>query len=230
MTILKLGLPSKGRLQKDVFEWFAHKGLLIERIGNEREYAAHIIGVEEVELVLLSASEIPKELSKGRIHLGVTGLDLIQEKIPHYHTKIDVIEKMGIGRADLIIAVPKFWVDVNYLDDLDDVANWFRETHKMRLRIATKYHNIIRNYLQKEGLANYQLVDSQGATEGTIKNETAEAIADITSSGSTLDANHLKALADPPILQSEACLCRSKTANWTDVKAHKELADRMNWL
>jgi ATP phosphoribosyltransferase len=61
-------------------------------------------------------------------------------------------------------------------------------------------------------VADYQLVDSQGATEGTVKNETAEAIADITSTGDTLRANHLKVLDDGLILKSQATLFKSRVA------------------
>jgi len=87
----------------------------------------------------------------------------------------------------------------------------------------------VREYLREAGVADYQLVDSQGATEGTVKNLTAEAIADITSTGATLDANHLKMLADGPILKSQACLWRSLTADWSDVPAWDVLSAKLGW-
>lgn len=70
----------------------------------------------------------------------------------------------------------------------------------------------MREFLTHAGVADYTLVDSQGATEGTVMNETAEAIADITSTGETLRANHLKILSDGLILQSQATLWRSRVA------------------
>lgn len=215
--MLKLGVPSKGRLQKDTIEWFLKRGITLERTGSDREYAGLVHGVDAVQLVLLSAGEIPKELSAGRIHLGITGLDLIREKLLPWEDKVVVIDKMGFGFADLVLAVPKVWVDVNCLEDLDAVAAQFRKDHGFRLRIATKYHNLVRDFLRSFGLADYQLIDSQGATEGTIKNLTAEAIADITSSGSTLEANHLKVLDDGLILKSQATLFASKMANWDPI-------------
>jgi len=121
---------------------------------------------------------------------------------------------MGFGHADLVIAVPRCWVDVNTLEDLDAVAAAFRKEHGFRLRIATKYHRLIRDHLRDHGVADYQLVDSQGATEGTVKNETAEAIADITSTGETLRANHLKILAGAPVHKSQATLFKSRKADW----------------
>ncbi len=216
MSSLKLAVPSKGRLQEQTFAWFATRGITLERTGSGREYAGQVLGVEGVELVLLSAGEIPRELAAGRIHMGVTGQDLIAEKIPAWEMQVEQLAEMGFGHADLILAVPAFWADVETIDDLDAAAAAFRKTHGMRLRIATKYHNIVREFLRREGVADYQLVDSQGATEGTIKNLTAEAVADITSTGDTLRANHLKILAGPPILASQATLFASKSAPWSD--------------
>jgi len=212
MTI-KLGVPSKGRLMEKTFEWFGERGVTLSRTGSDREYAGAVGGVDGVELVLLSAGEIPRELAAGRIHLGVTGTDLIREKLSGWEQRVEELALLGFGHADLIIAVPDFWVDVRTLDDLDAAAAKFRARNNFRLRIATKYHRLIRDYLRQNGVADYQLVDSQGATEGTVKNETAEAVADITSTGETLRANHLRLLDDGPALKSQATLFLSKSVN-----------------
>ncbi|MGJ5621186.1 ATP phosphoribosyltransferase [Sulfitobacter sp. MF3-043] len=209
---LKLGVPSKGRLMEKTFEWFGARGISLQRSGSDREYAGAVSGIENVSLMLLSAGEIPRELAAGRIHLGVTGTDLIQEKLALWDDLVETVEPLNFGHADLIIAVPQAWRDVDTLDDLDAAAAAFRAAHGFRLRIATKYHRLVRDFLRHGGVADYALVDSQGATEGTVKNETAEAIADITSSGETLRANHLKILSDGLILQSQATLWRSRVA------------------
>ena len=214
MTI-KLGIPSKGRLMEQTFDWFGARGITLSRTGSDREYAAAAQGIDYIELVLLSAGEIPRELEAGRIHLGVTGTDLIHEKLPLWDQQTEALAELGFGFADLIIAVPRFWTDVETLDDLDAVASAFRSEHGFRLRIATKYHRLVREHLKLAGVADYQLVDSQGATEGTIKNLTAEAVADITTTGATLEANHLKILKDPPVLRSQATLFMSRQAEWT---------------
>ena len=211
MTI-KLGVPSKGRLMEKTFDWFGARGVSLARTGSDREYAGKVEGVEGVELVLLSAGEIPRELKAGRIHLGVTGTDLIQEKLGLWEQQVETMAELGFGRADLIIAVPQCWVDVDLLEDLDAAAAAFRKEHGFRLRIATKFHRLVREFLREHGVADYQLVDSQGATEGTVKNMTAEAVADITSTGDTLRANHLKILSDGLILKSQATLFRSRNA------------------
>lgn len=215
--MLKLGVPSKGRLMEKTFDWFATHGLTLQRTGADREYAGSVAGVDGVELVLLSASEIPRELAAGRVHLGVTGSDLVRETLADWQAQVVELALMGFGHADLVVAVPKAWVDVETLDDLDAVAAAFRARHGFRLRIATKYHRLVREYLRAHGVADYQLVDSQGATEGTIKNLTAEAIADITSTGETLQANHLKILRDAPVHCSQATLFASRAADWRAV-------------
>ena len=124
------------------------------------------------------------------------------------------------------------WVDVETIDDLDAVAAAFRAEHGFRLRIATKYHELVRAFLQDHDVADYQLVDSQGATEGTIRNLTAEAIADITTTGSTLRANRLKILKDGVILKSEAVLFRSLDAAWDAAAqaAWEAISDRLGNL
>lgn len=213
---IKLGVPSKGRLMEKTFDWFGKRGVTLSRTGSDREYAGAVDGVEGIELVLLSAGEIPRELAAGRIHLGVTGLDLIREKLVQWDQKVEPLAELGFGHADLIIAVPQAWVDVDTLDDLDGAAAAFRAKHGFRLRIATKYHRLVRDYLREGGVADYRLVDSQGATEGTVKNLTAEAVADITSTGDTLRANHLKVLDEEPVLRSQATLLRSRIADVTD--------------
>ncbi len=215
MTI-KLGVPSKGRLMEKTFDWFGARGIVLSRSGSDREYAGAVEGIDGVELVLLSAGEIPRELAAGRIHLGVTGTDLVREKLGGWEQKVEELAGLGFGHADLVIAVPAAWVDVDTLDDLDAAAAAFRAAHGFRLRIATKYHRLVREFLRDHGVADYQLVDSQGATEGTVKNETAEAVADITSTGDTLRANHLKVLSDGLVLQSEATLFRARGAEVTD--------------
>lgn len=214
--MLKLGVPSKGRLMEKTFDWFGARGVHLSRAGTERDYSGRVEGISGVELVLLSASEIPRELAAGRLNLGVTGTDLVRDKIANWDQRLKQVAELGFGGADLIIAVPAPWVDVDTLDDLDAVAAQFRRAHGTRLRIATKYHRLVREFLRDAGVSDYLLVDSQGATEGTVKNETAEAIADITSTGETLRANGLKILSDGLVLKSQATLFKSRTARMSD--------------
>lgn len=210
--MIRLGVPSKGRLMEQTFDWFADRGVRLSRAGSDREYAGRVEGVEGVSLVLLSAGEIPRELAAGRIELGVTGTDLVREKLAGWSSDLVEVTPMGFGHADLILAVPDCWRDCTDLDDFAAIARDFRAAHGFRLRIATKYHRLVRAWLSAHEVADYQLVDSQGATEGTVANLTAEAIADITSSGETLRANNLRILDEAPILRSQATLFASRAA------------------
>lgn len=209
--MIRLGLPSKGRLQEAAIAWFADRGVPVSRTGGDREYRGSV-GADGVELVLLSAAEIPRELAAGRLHLGVTGQDLVREEIPRWDERLAELAPMGFGFADLVVAVPAFWIDVADMGDLDAAAADFRLRHGHRLRVATKYHHLTRAFFEAHGIADYQLVDSQGATEGTVKNRVAEAVADITTTGSTLRDNHLRVLADGLILRSQATLFLSRAA------------------
>jgi ATP phosphoribosyltransferase len=213
---LKLGAPSKGRLQEETIAWFAARGVRLSRTGAGREYAGRVEGAPGVELVLLSAAEIPRELAAGRLHMGVTGQDLVREEIPGWGERLEEVAPMGFGFADLVVAVPAAWIDVADMGDLDAAAAAFRAAHGHRLRVATKYHRLVREFFRAHGVADYQLVDSQGATEGAVKNLTAEAVADITSSGATLRDNHLRILDDGLILRSQATLFASRVAVWDD--------------
>jgi ATP phosphoribosyltransferase len=224
--MIRLGVPSKGRLQEATFDWFAGRGLRLVLSGQGREYAGRVEGAEGVALVLLSASEIPRELAAGRIHLGVTGQDLVADLLGEA-PPVTALAPMGFGHADLVVAVPAFWVDVDTMDDLDAAAAAFRTAHGHRLRVATKYRNLVRRFFQRHQVADYRIVDSQGATEGTVANGTAECIADITTSGATLRDNHLKVLSDGLILQSQATLWQSRAADWSATPGRAALARQL---
>jgi ATP phosphoribosyltransferase len=211
---LKLGLPSKGRLQDDAIAWLAARGVVVA-LTADREYRG-TVDVDGVDLILLSAAEIPRELAAGRVHLGVTGQDLVREQLPRWDEAVTELAPLGFGHADLVVAVPAFWIDVADMADLDAAAAEFRARHGQRLRVATKYLHLVRAFFQRHGVANYQLIESQGATEGTVKNLTAEVVADITTTGSTLRDNHLRILDDGVILKSQATLFLSHGAPWDE--------------
>ena len=230
MTTLKLAIPSKGRLMDLTIDWFAEQGVQIETSRKSREYSAKILGISHIQVLLISANEIPQELAMGRVDLGVTGQDLVREKIPMWKEILFELKLLNFGQANLVLAVPNFWVDVESIDDFDAAAINFRRRNGFRLRIATKYHNLMWSYLRRMGVADYQFIDSQGATEGTIKNNSAEAIADITSSGKTLKANHLKVIGEKPVLSSQATLFLSYFSEWSPEKYEilKKLINRIS--
>jgi ATP phosphoribosyltransferase len=209
---LIIGVPSKGRLMEDTLEIFRAAGLPIEKQGDERGYRGAIAGFPEAAVEFLSAGEIARHLQTGRVHLGVTGEDLIREQIPDADEKVDLLLKLGFGHADVIVAVPECWADVDSMTDLEEAAALFAAEHGRRLRVATKYPMLTRRFFASSGVVSYRTVESLGATEGAPAAGMAEAIVDITTTGATLKANGLKILKDGLILKSQASLVASKLA------------------
>jgi len=214
---LTLAIPSKGRLKEKCDETFAAAGLKLEQAG-ARGYRAMLSGLPGVEVMLLSAAEIAAALLAGDIHLGVTGEDLLRESAPEIEGRLALVKKLDFGFADVVVAVSNYWIDVSTMADLDDVCAAYAITHKKRLRVATKYANLTRNFFAHNGIADYRIVPSAGATEGALAAGTAEVIVDITTTGATLRDNGLKVLDDGVILKSQANLAASLTAEW-DVQA-----------
>lgn len=210
MTVT-IALPSKGRLKEQTIAVMAKAGLKVVLPEDDRNYRARIEGVDDVDILFLSASEIARELGYGSVDLGVTGEDLIRETLAHADEKVKIEAPLGFGHADVIVAVPEVWHDVSTMADLDDVAADFRQRHGRRLRIATKYWRLTQQFFsQKHGIQVYRIVESLGATEGAPAAGSADIIVDITSTGSTLRANRLKILDDGIMLQSQACLVSAR--------------------
>jgi ATP phosphoribosyltransferase len=215
MAALTLAVPSKGRLQEQVAEYFADAGAALKQSAGARGYRATLSGLPDIEVMLLSASEIAASLISGDVHLGVTGEDLLREQAPELGGRIHLIKPLGFGFANVIVAVPQYWIDVSTMADLDDVCAAFAHKHRRRLRVATKYLQLTRAFFAHMGISDYRIVESAGATEGAPSAGTAEAIVDITTTGATLAANGLKILEDGVILESQAQLAASLSADWT---------------
>lgn len=226
---LIIAIPSKGRLQENTQAFFGRAGLDVVRPGGDRNYRGRIKGLEDVEIAFLSASEIAREIAAGTVHMGITGLDLVHESIARPEAQTHLVAGLGFGFADVVVAVPKAWIDVATMADLTDVASDFRGRHGRRLRVATKYVNLTRSFFARYGLVDYRIVESAGATEGAPAAGAAELIVDITTTGSTLAANDLKILDDGVILKSQAHLVASMTAHWSGeaLSAARAILDRV---
>jgi ATP phosphoribosyltransferase len=226
---LVLGVPSKGRLMEQAGSLFTGAGLALRKTGHDRGYRGEIAGLEDVQVAFLSATEIAWDLAMGRVHMGITGEDLIRETGSHAEEKIELVKPLGFGHADVVVAVPKCWLDVSRMADLEEVAAAFHANHGRRLRVATKYMHLTRRFFADHGVTGYRIVESLGATEGTPAAGTADMIVDITSTGTTLKANHLKVLDDGLILKSQAMLAASRDAEWSDAAAaaRDELVSRL---
>jgi ATP phosphoribosyltransferase len=212
---LILAIPSKGRLQEQVTQYLGDAGLALKQVTGARDYRATITGEPGIDVKLMSSAEIAGALGAGEIHLGVTGEDLIRESIPDADAKVALLQPLGVGFADVVVAVPRAWIDVSSMADLDDVCTAFHARHHRRLRVATKYLSLARSFFAAHGIADYRVVESLGATEGAPAAGLAEAIVDITTTGATLSANDLKVLEDGVILKSQAQLAASLNAQWS---------------
>ncbi|RWL84165.1 MAG: ATP phosphoribosyltransferase [Mesorhizobium sp.] len=230
--MITLAIPSKGRLKEQSLEVLAKAGLAVNLPEDDRKYRARIDGLDYVEVAFLSASEIAGELGQGSVDLGITGEDLLRENLADWDARAEIVARLGFGHADVVVAVPDIWLDVDTMADLDDVAADFRQRHGRRLRIATKYWRLTQQFFSlKHGIQVYRIVESLGATEGAPAAGLADVIVDITTTGSTLRANHLKVLGDGTILKSQACLVASKKQRGAEDEARlREIAAKMGAL
>ena len=219
---LVVAVPAKGRLQENAEAFFLRAGLPLIKPRGARDYRGAVTGLDDVEVAYLSASEITTQLAAGAVHLGVTGEDLVREMIPDADKRVVLIEGLGFGFANVVVAVPQAWIDVRTMADVDDVATAFRHHHDRRMRVATKYINLTRDFFSSHGVIDYRVVESSGATEGAPAAGTAEMIVDITTSGATLAANGLKVVEDGTILRSQANLVAARNAVWG--KTERDLA------
>jgi ATP phosphoribosyltransferase len=210
-----IAVPAKGRLQENAEAFFARAGLDLVKPRGARDYRGSIADLPAVGVAYLSAAEIVDVLAQGHAHFGVTGEDLVRELVPDADRRVVFVDALEFGHANVVVAVPQAWIDVRSMADLDDVATAFRLKHDRKMRVATKYVNLTRNFFAAHGIADYRIVESSGATEGAPAAGSAELIVDITTSGATLAANALKVIEDGVILRSQANLVAARTAGWS---------------
>ena len=214
-TKLKIAFPSKGRLRKDLEKLLRFKKIEFVEECNERNYIAKLANQNDILIYFMGAKEIVTQLDEGNIHMGITGDDLVQEKIGDFEAKVTAELTLDFGKADLVVAVPKIWLDVTTMADLDEISHVKRMNTSKRLKVATKYINLTNQFFSKCGVTDYRTVGSSGSTESAPFNGIADIIVDITSTGETLKANNLRILDDGLILKSSANIFKSKTIEWT---------------
>jgi ATP phosphoribosyltransferase len=211
--IINIGIPSKGRLRKDVLNIFKKNKLKLISERGERDLFGSIKNKKNIKVVYLHAREIIQRLGDGSLDLGFSGFDLLKESEINIQNKISVTKKYNFGKATLVVAIPDEWIDVQTIADLEEIAFEFKDKKKKRLRVGTKYPNLTREFLFSKGVTQFKLVDSLGATETYPFTGSSEIITDITSTGETLRANNLRILKDGEILKSEACMMISKSSS-----------------
>ena len=209
-NLVTIGLPSKGRLKEKAIAFFDERGLKVLQSKRERNYFATIENKPNIKIIYLHAKEIIQRLGDGTLDIGISGLDLLNESENNLQDKINIKKKLNFGEANLVVAVPDDWIDVQTVADLEEVAFDIRLKRNARLRVATKYPNLTNNFLISKGVTQYKLISSLGATETYPFIGSSEVITDITSTGKTLEDNNLRVLKDGLILESTACLFVAK--------------------
>ena len=208
--ILTIGLPSKGRLKESALNFLKKNNLELASKGGNRDYFASLNKLPNAKVIYLHAREIIERLGDGTLDMGISGLDLLNETAINLQKRIEILKKLDFGKANLVVAVPNDWIDVQTVADLEEVSFHFRDKKNLRLRVATKYPNVTNKFFATKGVTQYKIVSSLGATETYPFTGSSEIITDITSTGSTLKANNLRVLKDGTILVSQACILISK--------------------
>ena len=209
-NIINIGIPSKGRLRKDVLNIFKNKRLNLISERGKRDLIGSIKNIKNVKILYLHAREIVERLGDASLDIGFSGYDLLRESEINTQKKINVVKKYEFGKANLVVAIPDPWIDVQTVADLEEIAFEFRDKKKKRLRVAPKYPNLTREFLFSKGVTQFQTVESLGATEAYPFTGSANLITDISSTGETIKSNNLRILKDGQILKSQACIFVSK--------------------
>ena len=209
-NLITIGLPSKGRLKESSIRFLDKNNLKLITNGGERNYFAEVENFPNIKIIYLHAKEIIQRIGDDTLDIGISGLDLLNESAANLRQKIEIKKKLDFGLANVVIAVPGDWIDVQTLADLEEVSFDFRDKKNTRLRVATKYPNLTNTFLVSKGITQYKIVPSLGATETYPFIGSSEIITDITSTGKTLKDNNLRILKDGLILKSQACLFYSK--------------------
>jgi len=209
-NLITIGLPSKGRLKESSISFLDKNNLKLTTNGGERNYFAEVKNFPNIKIIYLHAKEIIQRIGDETLDIGISGLDLLNESATNLKQKIEIKKKLDFGLANVVIAIPDDWIDVQTLADLEEVSFDFRDKKNTRLRVATKYPNLTNTFLVSKGITQYKIVPSLGATETYPFIGSSEIITDITSTGKTLKDNNLRILKDGLILKSQACLFYSK--------------------
>jgi ATP phosphoribosyltransferase len=206
--LIKIGLPSKGRLKEESLKVFRKNKLFIK--DSKRNYLSKIKNFETNEIIFSHAREIVERLADNSLDVGISGYDLLKESLPGIQKKIQIYSRQKFGFAKLVVAVPNDWIDVQTIADLEEISFEFKAKNIRKLRVATKYPNLTNEFLLSKGLTQYKIVNSLGSTEVYPFTDQCEIITDITSTGDTLKANKLRILKDGIVLKSSACILFSK--------------------
>ena len=198
--MLNIALPSSGPLYQSTIDFLNDAGISIHR-SSSRAYTGITTFDQNIKIIFHRQSDICLSLDNKVADLGVMGLDRYKEYINNSSSKV-VIEKMGYGNCDLVIAVPQSWHNVNNMSELRTA----KQTNSSTLKVATKYPVQTNAFFSTNGLKNYEIISTNGAVEVAPQTGLADIIVDISSTGTTIRENDLKILDDGYLLFSQATM------------------------
>ena len=210
--VINIGIPSKGRLRESVLNIFKKNKLNLISKRGDRDLFGSVKGKKNIQIIYLHSKEIIERLADKSLDMGFSGLDLLKESEINIQKNIKVFKSYPFGKATLVVAIPNDFIDIYSMADLEEVAFEFKDKKKRRLRVATKYPNLTREFFYNKGVTQFSLVKSVGSTEVAPFTGSSELITDITSTGSTLAANNLRIINDGYILKSELCMMVGKSS------------------
>ena len=202
---LRLALPSKGRMEDATLDFMRSSGVRVAR-PNPRQYTASIHSIPGAQVIFQRSGDIYRQVNAGNVDAGITGLDDYFEQRQEGDQTVLILEDLGYARCELVLAVPENWPHVNTFSELTRLATERFEQGR-ELRVATHYPNLVSGFFQRHGVTHFLLeTQYEGTLEMAPNMGTADLIADLSETGTTIKENHLKLLGGGIILKSQACL------------------------
>ena len=187
---LKIAVPSKGRISDPAVKILEKAGLGLKDSTNRKLFSQTYN--KDIDVMFARAADIPEFVEEGICDMGITGYDLIEEN----DVDVEILLDLQFGATKLVLASP------------DDSPIETKEDLKDGMTIATEFPSLTRKYLEENNL-NIKIVKLTGSTEIAPFIGIADAITDLTSTGTTLNMkNHLKIV--DTILESSIKLIANK--------------------
>ena len=189
---IKIAVPSKGRISEPSIKILEKAGLGLKDSTNRKLFSSTYN--ENIDVMFARAADIPEFVDEGICDMGISGYDLIEEA----GADVKILTDLQFGATKLVLASPED-SKINTKDDLKD-----------GMTIATEFPNLTRKYLEENNL-DIKIVKLTGSTEIAPFIGIADAITDLTSTGTTLNMNHLKIV--DVILESSIKLIANKDSH-----------------
>ena len=181
---MRIAVPNKGRLHDPTIDLLERAGLHVAN-GTDRQLYAETVD-PDVTLLFVRAADVPAYVADGAADMGITGFDQVQESGVELHDLLD----LGFGRCRLVLAAP----ETNSLSSVADLEGG---------TVATEFPGVAEGFFADREI-DPEIVEVSGATELTPLVDIADAIIDITSTGTTLRVNGLEVLEE--VLESSVRL------------------------